>query len=273
MKKSAPPPVVIVSIVVTVALLILTGCGATAIFAPSTATPVPTATLEPKTYPEAFPSLMLYPISSLDSSTESIANTEGYVIYQQQNPDCPNGAKAKSCQKSYIIVSENNLPVDNFDRLSNQQIVIWVDHPLQFLRLTNYRFTLTELQKAGHFESKLLGYSDIETARNRDQISDQDEEIIRSIYAIAPDELTCNMMLVESLIEQYRDNILACQENADCVPAYFDCGSSIVNEKFKPLYEYLASAGNACVSCLLIPGKFTNIRCENNQCQADYTTE
>ena len=133
MKKFIPPPFLIVAIAVVIDLLILTGCGATAIFAPSTATPVPTATPEPKTYPEAFPSLMLYPISSLDSSTESIANTEGYVIYQQQNPDCPNGAKAKACQKSYIIVSENNLPVDNFDRLSNRQIGIWVDHPLTFV--------------------------------------------------------------------------------------------------------------------------------------------
>lgn len=238
----------------------------------------------PKSYPETLPNLILYPISSLDFNADeivNIVNTEGQVIYQQQNPDCPNGAQSKACRPSYIIVSENNLPVRDVARLSNQQMVIWVDNPLQFSRLTNYRFTIMDLQKTvgewPYFEAKLLAYSHSDVARKIDSISDKDEEIIESIFALDTSELSCNEPLIASLIEQYKDNMLACQTNNDCIAMMPTCGTqnqlSTVNRVFAPLHEYLQSAASACFDCVPPTRELTNIRCENNQCKADFVAK
>jgi len=67
--------------------------------------------------------------------------TLGYVANAYECPPCPPKAFCKPCMGNHIVVSEDNRSIDDY-LLTDREIIVFVDHPLEFKKDVQYKFLI-----------------------------------------------------------------------------------------------------------------------------------
>ena len=116
-----------------------------------------------RTYPKAL-DYAFYTISEINRGQLSPGtyNTEGYVDKIYTCPPCPKDVYCKECMRDNIVISEN-IQFLELRRLSDGKIILFVDHPSQFLFGEKYRFSIKILNTKSTGELlndiELVGYT------------------------------------------------------------------------------------------------------------------
>lgn len=74
-------------------------------------------------------------------------NTEGFAVKLYDCPPCPRGAVCKPCMGSNIVLSENKLPIETYNQLTSDELIVFVDRAEQFEIGSKYLMTIQVLER------------------------------------------------------------------------------------------------------------------------------